>query len=283
MKTFKDRVAVITGAASGIGLAMAERFADEGMKIVLADIEEEALAKATESIQAKGVQALAVKTDVSKLDEVEALKQKAYEEFGAVHMLCNNAGVASSGAVWELEISEWEWVLGVNLWGVIYGLRTFVPAMIAQDEEGHVVNTASLAGIFSGPSMAPYSVSKFGVVTISESMYYELHLLGHKIKVSVLCPGWVNTGIGESDRNHPGRGRRVEDDRPQIGGLNHERVRKFLKEGLDPAQVAEAVFDAVKNEKLYIFTHEGFKERIEIRLTDMLESRNPVYQPPPFE
>jgi NAD(P)-dependent dehydrogenase (short-subunit alcohol dehydrogenase family) len=203
MKDFKDRVAVITGAASGIGWALAEQCAREGMKVVLADVEPEALAKAEASLKAGGASALAVRTDVSRAGDVEALAHKTLEAFGAVHLLCNNAGVATIGCIWESTLADWEWVVGVNLWGVIHGVRAFVPHMLAQDTECHIVNTASMSGLVSMPGSGAYNVTKHGVVTLSETLHREFAERGAKVKVSVLCPGIVNTRILESARNRP--------------------------------------------------------------------------------
>ncbi len=217
MKEFKGKVAVVTGAASGIGRAMAERFAAEGMKVVLADIEQEALAQAEAKMKAAGATVLAVRTDVSSASGVQALAGRTIDAFGAVHILCNNAGVPPVvGPSWELTEADWQWVLGVNLWGVLHGIRVFVPIMLGQDSEGHVVNTASMAGLLSLPWAATYDVAKHGVVTLSESLHGELAAVGSKLKVSVLCPGWVKTpahGWGPQ----PPRGA-AESARPGDGG-----------------------------------------------------------------
>ena len=198
MKEFKDKVAVITGAASGIGRALADRCVQEGMKVVLADVEVETLTKTEESMKAAGATVLAVRTDASRAGDVEVLVAKTVEAFGAVHLLCNNAGVATEAAIWESTTAEWEWVMGVNLWGVIYGARVFVPIMLAQDTECHVVNTASMEGLISGPGLGAYKVTKHGVIALSETLYHDLAERGAKVKVSVLCPGIVNTRIPES-------------------------------------------------------------------------------------
>src|SRR5262249_7513453 len=203
MKEFKDKVAVITGAASGIGRALADRCVQEGMRAVLADVEVEPLAKAEASLKASGATVLAVRTDVSQARDLEALAQKTLEAFGAVHLLCNNAGVATEAAVWETTLAEWEWVMGVNLWSVIHGVPGFVPIILKQDTDCPIVTTASMAGLISGPGVGAYKVSKHGVVTLSETLYHELAERGAKLKVSVLCPGIVNTRIMESARNRP--------------------------------------------------------------------------------
>src|SRR5215468_8675057 len=188
MKEFREKVAVVTGAASGIGRALAQRFARAEMKVVLADVESGALEQAADEIAASGTQTLAVRTDVSKAAEVERLAQAVIDKFGAVHVVCNNAGVGTSGPTWMQTVDDWKWLLGVNLWGVIHGVRVFTPLLLAQGE-GHIVNTASLAGMISGAGAAPYNVSKFGVVALSETLHHELTLLGMPVRVSVLCPG----------------------------------------------------------------------------------------------
>lgn len=203
MQDLKDKVAVITGGASGLGLAMAKRFAREGMKLVLADIEEDALRKVEQEFRKAGVPVLGIRTDVSRSQDVERLAEKTLATFGAVHIVCNNAGVAPGGVVWENTTADWEWVLGVNVWGVIHGVRVFVPIMLRQDTPCHVVNTASVAGLLSVPAMGIYCVSKHAVVTLSECLYHDLAERGSKIGVSVLCPAYVPTGIIDSERNRP--------------------------------------------------------------------------------
>src|SRR5947209_15550290 len=205
MKAFQGKVAVVTGAASGIGRALAERCAQEGMKVVLADIEEPALMQTSRDLAAQGAQTLAVPTDVSQAGEVETLARKAFETYSAVHLLFNNAGVGGGKSAWESTLADWEWVLGVNLWGVIHGIHFFVPRMLEQRSEGHIVNTASMAGLTYGPGQSVYKVSKHGVVSLSETLYYELALRGASLKVSVLCPGLVSTNILDAQRNRPAR------------------------------------------------------------------------------
>src|SRR5579871_852581 len=240
MREFRDRVAVVTGAASGIGRALAERFAAAGMKVVLADVERQALAAAERALASGGARVLAVPTDVSKASDVEALAQRTLEAFGAVHVVCNNAGVSVGGLAWEVTLADWEWILGVNLWGVIHGIRTFVPILLRQGEEGHVVNTASMAGLVSGPGIAPYNATKHTVVTLSEALHHELGMAsGGKVKVSVLCPGWVNTRILDADRNRPATLGDATPIRPEIAAVR-EQVRQLLESGLAPAAVARS-------------------------------------------
>ena len=275
MKDFKDKVAVITGAASGIGRALADRCVQEGMKAVLADVEAEPLATAEASLKAFGATVLAVQTDVSQVRDVEALAQKTMEAFGAVHVLCNNAGVGTEAAVWESTLAEWEWIVGVNLWGVVHGVRVFVPLMLAQDAECHIVNTASTAGLISGPGLGAYKVTKHGVVTLSETLHHELAERGAKVKVSVLCPGIVNTRIMESARNRPGD---LSPTGPR-GPASEERweaLSRLVPAGMPAAQVADAVFEALRKDRFYILTHPEGKEAVRTRMEDILQERNPT-------
>lgn len=281
MKDLQERVAVITGAASGIGRAMAERFAAEGMRLVLADVERPVLALAEEQIRAKGGTVVAVPTDVSKAADVDALARKAMEVFGAVHVVCNNAGVAGTPAAsWERSVSDWEWILGVNLWGVIHGVRTFVPLMLKQGSEGHIVNTASMAGLLSGPGASDYGVTKHAVVTLSESLYHELAMVGSRLKVSVLCPAWVNTRLMDADRNRPPGARRESRLQTELpGGKDLEAtVRQFLADGLAPGEVADCVVEAIKNETFYILTHPAWKPQVRQRMENILEERVPTFE-----
>jgi len=281
MREFKDKVAVVTGAASGIGRVIAERLAAEGMRVVLADIEQGALAETESEMKAKGATVLTVPTDVSKAGDVEALAEKAIDAFGAVHVLCNNAGVGPPGGpLWERTVADWQWVLGVNLWGVIHGIRVFVPIMRAQDTEGHIVNTASMAGLASIPWTGIYNVTKHAIVTLSETLYHELTLTGSKLKVSVLCPGWVNTRLMDGDRNRPAEllNPAPETTSPQ-SEMIERAIREFLAAGLDSEQVADHVFNAIRDEKFYILTHPEMKDGIRTRMEDILEERNPTYRP----
>lgn len=282
MKEFKDRTAVVTGAASGIGRALAERFATEGMRVVLADIEEEALATTAREMSDNGATVLTVRTDVSRGAEVEELADKAFEAFGGVHILCNNAGVAPvMGASWELTEADWQWVLGVNLWGVLHGIRVFLPRMIEQDSEGHVVNTASVAGLLSLPWGATYCVAKHGVVTLSESLHGELAHVGSKVKVSVLCPSWVSTRLMDAARNRPvalqNRGEATE-ARPQAVFMD-QAVRALVAGGTDTSVIADRVVDAIREERLYILPHPEAKDLVRARTEDIINERNPSTEP----
>jgi len=280
MKDLKDKVAVVTGAASGIGRAMAERFAAEGMKVVLADIEEGALAKAESEMNAEGATVIAVRTDVSKAADVEALAQKTIDGFGAVHVVCNNAGVGPArGAIWELTEADWRWVLGVNLWGVLHGVRAFVPIMLKQDSEGHIVNTASVAGLLSAPFAATYCVAKHGVVTLSESLHRELAQVGSKVKVSVLCPAWVKTQLMDGDRNRPRELQNASDQATPQATMMNEVFRQLVASGTDPGEIGDIVVDAIRDEKFYILPHPEWKEQVRVRMEDILEGRIPSVEP----
>ncbi len=274
MKEFRNKVAVVTGAASGMGKAMAERFAAEGMKVVLADVEQDALAAAEHEFRARGSTVLAVRTDVSKAADVDQLAARAVEAFGTVHVLCNNAGVGTGGLAWMQGIADWEWTLGVNLWGVVHGIRAFLPIMLAHGEEGHVVCTASIAGLLSGPFGIPYNVSKYGVVALCEGLHQELALVGSKIKVSLLCPGFVSTRILESQRNRPAEVPLLPLSEAEIQYA--EWIRARVAAGLAPSEVARQVFEAIRDERFYIVTDpDEWKPLIRERMEDLLNDRNP--------
>lgn len=282
MKEFKGKVAVITGAASGMGRAYAERSAREGMKVVLADVEQKALDKAESELKAAGATALAVRTDVSKLEDVEALARKIRETFGAVHLLFNNAGVAAGGgSVLETSLNDWKWVINVNLWGVIHGVKTFGPIMLEQNTECHIVNTSSMAGLVSFANSAPYCTSKFGIVALSEALHQELTSMGAKVGVSVLCPGLVNTRLEEAERNRPPELQndpaveerlRMDPDAQMRRKLAHEQ----FKTAMPPQQVADIVFNAIKEGKFYIITHPEWLAPVRTRMQDILEQRQPT-------
>ena len=274
MRDLAGKVAVVTGAASGIGRALTERFARAGMKVVLADVEEGALAAAARELEAGGVETLAVRTDVSREDDVEALARRAYERFGAVHVVCNNAGVALAGPVWEHSLEDWRWLLGVNLWGVVHGIRSFVPRMLEKKTPGHIVNTASVAGLTSAPGLGVYNVSKHAVVTLSETLAKDLAMAGASIKVSVLCPGFVNTRILDSSRNRPAA---FGAERPRPGDLE-PIIRSLIAAGMPPADVAQHVFRAVEDERFYVLTHPDFTAQVKERCQDIVDGRTPSVQ-----
>ncbi len=278
MKDFHGKVAVVTGAASGIGRALAEKCAQEGMKVVLADFEEGALKQAEEELKASGAEVLAMHTDVSLAADVEALAQQAFATYGAVHLLFNNAGVGAGTTVWESSLADWQWVLGVNLWGVIHGIHSFVPRMLAQDTEGHIVNTASSAGLIASSGLGVYKVSKHGVVALSETLALELEERAVKIKASVLCPSWVNTRIMEAERNRPESLQNPSSEQ-NIGpeaAAKLQAVQQFVQTGMAPSQVAEIVFDAIRQEKFYILTDPVTKKLVQLRMEDILQERNPT-------
>jgi NAD(P)-dependent dehydrogenase (short-subunit alcohol dehydrogenase family) len=277
MRDLKGKVAVVTGAASGIGRAMAERFAREGMKLVLADIQEQPLVEVRDAIARGGAEAVAVPTDVSRWEAVDALARRAFEAFGAAHVVCNNAGVASGGFTWETPEADWSWVLGVNLWSVIHGVRAFVPRLIAQGE-GHVVNTGSIAGLVTAPGMGCYCATKHAVVAISECLHHDLAICGHAgVKVSVVCPAWVKTAIADAGRNRPASAPRPEPT-PQAQVLEG-MVRSAIAGGIPPAQVADQVLDAVVNERFWVLTHPETKKAVERRLRGAVEGKNPAFDP----
>jgi len=278
MKEFQGKVAVVTGAASGIGRALAEKCVREGMKVVLADIEEQALTRACQELDPTGTNVLAVQTDVSKAGEVAELAKKTLERYGAVHLLFNNAGVGAGTTLWESTLADWEWTMGVNLWGVIHGVRTFVPLMLKQNSEGHIINTASIAGFISGSGLGIYKVTKHGVVTLSETLYHELALTEANIKVSVLCPGSVHTQILDSARNRPAELQNAPDE--EIMDAGTERIARLARQaqesGMPPQQAAHIVFQAIRDEQFYVFTHPEMKGSIRARMADILEDRNPT-------
>jgi NAD(P)-dependent dehydrogenase (short-subunit alcohol dehydrogenase family) len=275
MKEFKDKVAVITGAASGIGRAIAEQCVSEGMKVVLADIEEASLAKTETELKAAGARVFGVRTDVSKRSDVELLSRRALDAFGPVHLLFNNAGVAAGGAPWEATWNDWEWVIGVNLWGVIHGVKVFTPLMLAQNTECHIVNTASIAGLIIGSISAPYGVTKHAVVALSESLYFSLQQRNSLVKVSVLCPALVRTNISNAERNRPA------DLRDESVTLTPERQAGLaafaaaIETSTPPVQVADVVFEAIKQEQFYILPHPEWTEVIQLRTDKVLRMENP--------
>lgn len=281
MTSIEGKVAVVTGAASGIGFAMAKRFAAEGTKVVLADIEADALESAATDLRSTGAEVFAVRTDVSKLADVHALAAKAVEHFGKVHIVCNNAGVATAGLLAESTIRDWEWVVGVNLWGVIYGVNTFLPILLKQGEECHIVNTASVAGLITGPGMGIYCTTKHAVVALSEALRHEMQLMGTRVGVSVLCPAWVNTKIVDSGRNRPAH---LENERPElspIAEMLREHTRQVVNSGVSPDTIAEHVADAIRQDAFYILTHPELTPAVELRMNAILNGSAPQYIPPP--
>ena len=285
MQEFKGKVAVVTGAASGMGRGFAERFASEGMKVVLADVEKPALNTAVEELQRQGFDVIGQLTDVSQLAQVEALRDRTLKQYGKVHILCNNAGVVSHGAtaIWDATMHDWEWVLGVNLWGVIHGVSTFLPIMIEQDEAGHVVNNSSVLGIMTGAGeIGPYSVSKFGVTRITEALYYDLACINSKLKCTLLCPGEIATKLDLSDRNRPSalKDRHGAERQAEIEAKNKAVFLRHQSGGMAPSEVADHVFNAIKAEQFYLITEPNpaslvrIKENVRVRMESILAERN---------
>jgi NAD(P)-dependent dehydrogenase (short-subunit alcohol dehydrogenase family) len=272
MELTAGKVAVVTGAASGIGAALAERWAGAGLDVVLADVEEAALQAQAQKVEGLGVKTLAVPTDVRVEASVQALAAAAVDRFGAVHVVCNNAGVSSASDPWFGPTSTWEWVLGVNLWGVIHGIRAFLPLLAAQGE-GHIVNTASMAGLI--PGFTPtYDASKHAVVAISEDLYNAMRVADLPVGVSVLCPGWVRTQILDAERNWPGDLGDQPPDTP-IADVTRPHVRRAVDEGMAPAAVADLVADAVTAGRFWVFTDNEFVEIALRRWHGIAEGRNP--------
>ncbi|HEY6820466.1 MAG TPA: SDR family NAD(P)-dependent oxidoreductase [Burkholderiales bacterium] len=273
MDSLKGKVAAITGAASGLGRAMALAFAREGMAVSLADVDTTNLSSVAEEVRRLGVRIILSRTDVSKSEEVDRFAEKTVHELGAVHVVCNNAGVSPLGAVWENTVDEWRWILGVNLWGVIHGVHAFTPRLLAQGE-GHIVNTASVAGLICPSGSGAYNVTKHAVVALSETLHHDLRERGAAVGVSVLCPAYVPTGIAESERNRPGDVRASEKSAATLA--REAMLKKAVASGrLSADDVARAVVDAVKKDRFYVLTHPRIKGAIRARLEDILEERPP--------
>jgi NAD(P)-dependent dehydrogenase (short-subunit alcohol dehydrogenase family) len=272
VQDFQNKVAVVTGAASGIGKAMAQQFASEGMQLLLADIEQAPLLKVSEELRAAGARVLTHIVDVSKSDNLEMLATRAYDEFGAVHLLCNNAGVLPPGApVWKEPLGTWHWTLDVNFFGVLHGVQAFVPRMLQAKHEAHIVNTASLAGLTTRPLMSAYNVSKHAVVALSECLYSELRLTTDKIHVSVLCPAFARTRLLESGRNKP---KGVEAEPAASFGF-YDALKRVVDEGAPPEEIASAVVSAVRENQFWILTHPQLDGSIRDRFESMLSRTNP--------
>jgi len=279
MRELSGKVAVVTGAASGIGLALAQRFAADGMKVVMADIEQHALAREAEVLATSGAEVLAVPTDTSLAAEVEALAEATLDRFGAVHVVCNNAGVGSRGlTLWDLPLRDFEWVLGVNLWGVVHGIRAFLPHLRLQDE-GHIVNTASVSALYYRPRMGPYNASKAAVLALSETLAFELAAEGSHVGVSVLCPSWVRTNISTAVRNLPER-LAYELSTEQVAEMTEYKARRrqLLRgdEAIDPDDVAIQVRDAVVEGRFYVITHPESIPEIEARFDRIVGGDDPI-------
>ncbi|CUI02935.1 SDR family oxidoreductase [Massilia sp. P8910] len=280
MKNFQDKVAVITGGASGLGREFAKRAASLGMKLVLADVQQDALDATKSELEGEGAQVLAMLCDVRKGEQVQALADATMARFGAVHLVFNNAGVGSGGLIWENSEADWEWVLGVNLWGVIHGVRIFTRLMLecAKDDpqyEGHIVNTASMAGLLNAPTMGVYNVSKHAVVSLSETLYHDLQLVEAPIGASVLCPYFVPTGIGQSHRNRP------EDVKMTGGPTASQKAAqamtvKAVESGkVSAGDVAQITFDAIRDGQFYIYSHPGALGNVAERMEEIVKGINP--------
>jgi NAD(P)-dependent dehydrogenase (short-subunit alcohol dehydrogenase family) len=279
MQELKGKVAVITGAAEGIGKAIAVAAAAEGMQLVLADISAELLNNTVQELRQTGVEVTGVVTDVAKESDIQALADQAYAQFGHVHLLVNNAGVAFAKSAWETTAKDWEWIIGINLYGITHALRIFVPRMLASDEVAHIVNTASVAGLIAEPALAAYNVSKFGVVALSESLHHDLSLRKSKIGVSVLCPSWVKTRIIDAERNRKTEDRIQTDQLEKVSLKTGAAINKAVEAGISPQQVAYDVIAAVKANTFYILTHPETKAAVAIRSEDILQSRTPTLLP----
>jgi len=269
MRELAGKTAFVTGGASGIGFALGRAFVEAGMNVMLADIETDALAAAVESLRAPGSDVRGVSCDVGDPVSVERAAQASFEAFGNVHVVCNNAGVAGGTGIDNISLDQWRWVLDVNLMGVLHGIHTFLPHIRAHGEGGHIVNTASLAGMSSGLGFSPYSASKFAVVNMSEGLAMQLKPLG--IGVTVLCPGWVRTRIGESVRNRPDRyGPVVAPDPESSGGVLAAQIGRLLQTGLDPSDVAARVLSAIREDELYVFTHPEMHAEVKERFAAII-------------
>jgi NAD(P)-dependent dehydrogenase (short-subunit alcohol dehydrogenase family) len=275
MKEFTDKVAVVTGAAHGIGYGIAEKCLQEGMKVVLAGINLDNLVQAEKALSSSGAKTLCVQTDVSKGSDMKDLAKKTLEAFGGVHLLVNNAGVFALGSVWESTIDDWQWVMSVNLWGVIYGVQEFVPIMLEQNTNCHIVNISSLAGLLPSHSSATYQVTKHAVVALTESLYYSLVQRDKKIRASVVCPGYVKTHIMDADRNRPdelkNKGRPVPPAYEEI----LEQGRQLVEAGMSIEEVAEITFQGIRNEQLYVLTHPEWNVEVGKRFDNILNQHNP--------
>ena len=276
MDQFEGKTAVVTGAASGIGLALAERFAAARMQVVLADVQQDALDRAVAKLEQRQAPVLGVLTNTMVEESVRSLAERAVAEFGKVHILCNNAGVASTRggrgtAIWEVPAADWDWVMGVNFYGVLYGLQAFVPHMLAHGEPGHIVNTASLAGLM--PGGGSYGVSKHGVLCLTETLYNDLKARDAKVSASVLCPGFVNTNIFDAERNRP---RDLASPVSPIPNEQMQVARSMLAQGKDPADIAEAVFQSIRDDRLYVLPHPAWDDFVRARVEHVLARGGPA-------
>ena len=276
MREFAGRVAVVTGAASGMGRAFADRFAEEGMRVALADVETEALERAVRELRAAGRDVIGVATDVSRGEAVERLAAAALDAYGAIHLAVNNAGVEGylDGALWEATERDWRWTMGVDFWGVVHGVRTFLPIMLERGDEGHLVNTVSMTAVVRATNM--YGVAKHAVLALTETIYGQLRERGARVGVSALCPGIIATRLFQGSRNRPPE---LRNEREPAGAAQGREIRQRMHErlqaGMPPAQVAEALIEGIRQDRLYILTDREWDERIRTRTEDILLGRNP--------
>ena len=280
IQDFKGKTAVLTGAGSGFGLECARIGAKLGMNLVLVDVQQDALDQATAEIEATGVQVLSRRVDVSSKDQMESLAALVEQRFGAPHFVFNNAGVGSAGMIWENSVRDWEWVLGVNVWGVIHGVRLFTPMMLAAAKKdpnwrGHIVNTASMAGLLTPPNMGIYNVSKHAVVSLTETLYQDLKLVSDQVSASVLCPYFVPTGINQSHRNRPAEMADEEPTQSQL--IGQAMTDKAVGSGkVTAAEVAQLVFDAIAADRFYIFSHPRALGNVRARMEGIVNQTNPA-------
>lgn len=280
ISNFQGKTAVLTGAGSGFGLECARIASRLGMNLVLADVQQDALDRAAIEMKAVGADVLAMQVDVADAAQMEHLARRVQERFGAPHFVFNNAGVGAGGLVWENTVQDWHWVLGVNLWGVIHGVRLFTPMMLeaAQTDssyQGHIVNTASMAGLLNPPNMGIYNVSKHAVVALTETLYQDLALVTDQISASVLCPFFVPTGINQSERNRPAGLAAAKATRSQL--IGQAMSDKAVGSGkVTAAEVAQKVFDAVTANQFYIYSHPKAIGSVQTRMEDILQARNPT-------
>jgi short-subunit dehydrogenase len=275
MQDFAGKTAVITGAGSGFGREFARIGASLGMNLVLADVQADALEATAQELRAAGAKVLAHKVDVSKADQVQAMADDAFTTFSAVHLLFNNAGVATGGLAWEQSLADWEWVMGVNLMGVVHGIHSFVPRMLKQGDRCHIVNTASVAGLLSAQTMAVYNASKHGVVTISEALFHDLRVTNANIGVTVLCPAFVPTGIHQSERNRPADLHNATEPTESMKAAQAASDKAVTSGKISAAQVAQMTFDAIRENRFYLVTHPKILKSVELRMQDILLQRNP--------
>lgn len=275
MKELRGKVAVVAGGASGLGRAMALAFACEGMHVAIADVDAANLERVASELRSAGVDAYAARVDVAQAVQVDRFAENARNALGGVHVVCNNAGVSPLGLAWENTLADWQWTIGVNLWGVIHGVRAFTPMLLAQDE-GHIVNTASVAGLINPPGSAMYNVTKHAVVALSETLHHDLAERKSKVGVAVLCPAYVGTGIADSERTRPADLANPESEKSPDLKVREAMLRKAVASGkLSADDIAHAVVDAVREDRFYVLTHPRIKGAIRARMEAILEGRPP--------